>query len=99
MPKKPSIVFSKKLMPPDARRITNEQGIRVWQIGNRQFTSKRAYFTWLQVGDPPPPKTEAVEPPKVGSVVEEYEVDEEAETEAALLAEVLPENFDFEEEE
>ena len=31
-------------MPPNAKRITNNEGIRVWKFGGKEFASKRDYF-------------------------------------------------------
>lgn len=37
----------KKILPPDAVRITKEDKTRVWLIGGREFDSKAEYFQYL----------------------------------------------------
>lgn len=37
----------KKILPPDAVRITKEDKTRVWLIGGREFDSKADYFQYL----------------------------------------------------
>jgi hypothetical protein len=46
--KTPHYAFSKKFLPRNAKRITNEAGERVWLINGREYPSKRAYFEAVQ---------------------------------------------------
>lgn len=95
MAKKPNYVFSKKHFPPNAKRITNVQGIRVWVIGNREFPSRRSYFEWLKNGDPKPKKTQEADPQADPEM--DTEVDPEVETQIAIDAGILPEDMNFDE--
>jgi len=54
--KKQNIVFSKKLMPPNAQRVTKAGGRRVWIINGKEFASKRDYFVWLSQRSQPEPE-------------------------------------------
>ena len=42
-----STTIPKKILPPDAVRITKEDKTRVWLIGGREFESKADYFQYL----------------------------------------------------
>lgn len=48
MAKHPHYAFSKKMLPPGSKRVTKEDGTRVWVISGREYPHRRAYFEALQ---------------------------------------------------